>query len=87
MFPKAYPFAQLNNAEKHRDNEGIKAVGMLIRAARLKKSVSQQELANECDVELSTINRFELGKMSPSLSMLFLIAAKLEVSPKDLMPD
>ena len=77
----------MNNADKYRDNEAIKTVGLRIRAIRVEKGLSQQFLANKCDVELSTINRIELGKISPTLSMLFLIASQLEVSPKDLMPE
>lgn len=58
---------------------------MQIREARTKKGLSQQKLAHLCEVELSTINRIELGKLNPSISILYLIAEKLEVLPSDII--
>lgn len=45
------------------------------------------ELAFACnDKDYSQINRIELGKVNFSVSYLSLIAAQLEVSPRDLIP-
>jgi transcriptional regulator with XRE-family HTH domain len=68
---------------KHRDAELIKRIGSHIREVRLQRNLSQSELANLCDVELSTINRIELGKMSPTITHLFIIAEVLKVKPAD----
>ena len=43
------------------------------------------KFAHKCGLELSTINRIELGKVNPSGSLLFLIASKLEVAPEELI--
>lgn len=52
---------------------------------RISLGYSQQELANLCNLDLSQINRIELGKINTSVSHLFLIASILKVSPKELI--
>lgn len=49
------------------------------------KGISQMQLAHKCDLELSTINRVELGKVNPSISLIFLFAEKLEVDVTELV--
>lgn len=48
--------------------------------------MSQEDLAYECGLEYSQINRIELGKINTSISHLFLIAKALKISPKELLP-
>ena len=70
----------------YRDDEFLLHVGQRIRSIRLKKGLTQTELAFKCnDKDYSQINRVELGKVNFSVSYLSLIAAALEVSPKDLI--
>jgi len=47
--------------------------------------MSQENLALECGLEYSQINRIELGKINTSISHLFLLAKTLKVEPKDLL--
>ena len=56
-----------------------------MRDLRTQKGLSQSEFANRCDVELSTINRIELGKASPSLTLLFIMAKELNVTAAVLL--
>jgi transcriptional regulator with XRE-family HTH domain len=63
----------------------VKKVGAKIRQLRIAKGLSQMKFAHKCELELSTINRIELGKLSPSISLLFLFASKLEVEPEELL--
>ena len=70
---------------KHRDTELLRKVGARIRDLRVQKELSQNKFANRCDVELSTINRIELGKASPSLTLLFIMAKELEVTAAELI--
>lgn len=70
---------------QYRDKEVILKLGQKIRTTRKDKGISQQELANLCNLELSQINRIELGKINTSVSHLFLIAEKLEVTPQYLI--
>jgi ribosome-binding protein aMBF1 (putative translation factor) len=71
----------------YRDEVFLKKVGQEIREIRLKKGMTQMELAFACnDKDYSQINRIELGKVNFSVSYLSLNAAQLEVYPKDLIP-
>jgi transcriptional regulator with XRE-family HTH domain len=72
---------------QYRNDEVIKKLGNKIREARLAKGISQQNLADLCQLELSQINRIELGKINTSISQLFLIAEKLKVPVEKLLPD
>jgi len=71
--------------KQYRNDKVIKALGERIRDARQKKNWSQQEFADLCDLELSQINRIELGKINTSVSHLFLIAEKLGITPQELI--
>ena len=46
--------------------------------------LTQQNLANLSDIELSTLNRIELGKSVTSLTNIVLIAESLKIHPKEL---
>jgi transcriptional regulator with XRE-family HTH domain len=70
---------------QHRNDAVIKQLGSRIREERLKAGLSQQEFADICNLELSQINRIELGKINTSVSHLFLIAEKLGVTPQELI--
>jgi len=70
---------------KHRDTVLLGKLGARIRDIRQRNGQSQADLANHCDVELSTINRIELGKASPTITLLFVIAEQLNVKPAELL--
>ncbi len=69
----------------YKDENAILKVGAKIREIRIERGLSQQKLADLCNVELSQINRIELGKVNTSVSHIFLIAEKLGVSPTELI--
>ncbi len=71
--------------KQYRDELAIKKVGQNIRDIRTKKGLSQEKLAYLCGMELSQINRIELGKINTSVSYIFLIAEKLGVQPSELI--
>jgi transcriptional regulator with XRE-family HTH domain len=64
----------------------LSQIGKKIREVRIKKNLSQQELAKKCKVDYSQINRMELGKVNFSVSYLFKIASVLGTDAKDLLP-
>jgi transcriptional regulator with XRE-family HTH domain len=68
-----------------RNQKALNAVGLNIRKFREKAGYSQQEFADLCDMELSQINRIELGKVNTSVSVLFRIADVLEIKPSKLL--
>lgn len=55
-----------------------------IRKARMKAKMTMTELAAECDVWKSCISRIESGIRTPSLRMLEILAAALDVNVTDL---
>ena len=70
-----------------RDIEGIKAFGSRLRDVRKQKGLSQEDLANAADLELSQISRIERGVINTSLSQIFQIARALNMHPKELFED
>lgn len=62
----------------------IKEFGLKVRQLRLERGYSQQHFANMCDIELSQINRIELGKINTSIAQAKLIADVLNVHIKEL---
>ena len=69
----------------YKDDEILKVIGNNIREARILKKISQEQLANECDIDYSQINRMELGKVNFGISYLFKIADALNIDPKELI--
>lgn len=72
---------------RFRDDDLIKAIGSKVRELRLGKNLTQEELANECGVPSSQINRIETGKINFTISYLTKLAQALEVSRKVFVPD
>lgn len=75
----------MQRVKQWRNEEVLKNLGKRIREIRQSKNLSQEELANLCDVDISQINRIELGKINTSISHVFLIAEKLNVEPIELL--
>jgi transcriptional regulator with XRE-family HTH domain len=69
----------------YKDDEVLKSIGTKIRELRINKEISQETLANGCDLDYSQVNRMELGKVNFSISNLFRIARALNVDPKELL--
>jgi transcriptional regulator with XRE-family HTH domain len=69
----------------YRDDKVIKRFGKRVRAIRLTKGISQEQLALKSGLEYSQINRIELGKVNTSISHLFLLAKHLGISPTELL--
>lgn len=55
-----------------------------MRAARVTKDMSQEDLAKEVGVTRQTIGLIELGKYNPSLSLCISICKILDVTLNDL---
>lgn len=65
-----------------RNEKFIKEFGKRLRLIRKEKGLSQETLAHLSDLELSQINRIELGKINTSLSHIAAICDALEIHPK-----
>jgi transcriptional regulator with XRE-family HTH domain len=68
----------------YRDDKTIKKFGKKLRELRQAKGISQEQLAHNCGLEYSQINRIELGKVNTSISHVALLAKHLGVTPCDL---
>jgi transcriptional regulator with XRE-family HTH domain len=62
----------------------IKAFGKNLREIRIKKGISQEELANEANIPLSQIGRIERGEINTTISSAFVIAASLKIDISEL---
>jgi ribosome-binding protein aMBF1 (putative translation factor) len=69
----------------YKDDEVLKLIGSKIRDFRIDKEISQETLANECEMDYSQLNRMELGKVNFSISYLYRIARALNIDPKELL--
>jgi transcriptional regulator with XRE-family HTH domain len=69
----------------YKDAEVLTQVGAKIRQIRILKQISQETLANDCDIDYSQVNRMELGKVNFSISYLYRIAKALHVDPAELL--
>lgn len=62
-----------------------KIIGKTVKAIRMKKGISQEDLAFSCDVDRSYISLIEVGKNEPSVSKIFEICEGLKIKPSDLI--
>lgn len=67
------------------NEQSLIILGGNVRKARDKKGISQQELADLCDVSKRTIQRIEQGENDPASTLLKTICQFLEVSADSLL--
>ena len=60
-------------------------IGERIRKLRQSKGMSQQTLADECDIEPPNLSRIENGNTNPTIKSLWKISNALGVKLKDLV--
>lgn len=65
------------------EQEYIKLLGVRIRQLREEKNISQQFLADICNMPKSTIGRIERGEVSVTIKSIIKIANAFELKPKD----
>jgi len=63
----------------------IANLGIHIRQLREKKNLSQQDLANDCNIPKIQIGRIERAEVNTTIRTLVKIANALQVEPKDLL--
>lgn len=62
----------------------MKAFGENLKRLRNKANLSQEDLANDCDISISQIGRIERGEINTTISTLFVLARALNIEVKDL---
>lgn len=55
----------------------LQYLGNCIRSARIDSNLTQQALADQCNISIKTIRNIEKGKMNPSYEILFTIVNRL----------
>lgn len=60
-------------------------IGERIKKLRQEKGMSQQTLADECDIESPNLSRIENGNTNPTIKSLWKISNALGVKLKDLV--
>lgn len=69
-----------------RDEELLAHIGNKIREIRIIKGITQETLANECEVDYSQVHRMEMGRVNFNISNLYKIAQALGVDAKEFLP-
>lgn len=64
-----------------------KIVGSNVRALRIAKGLTQEELAFEADLDLTYVGGIERGKRNPSLLVMVRLASALSVHVVDFFPE
>jgi len=67
-----------------KDLDYLKKLGENIQAIRMKKKISQVDLAAACDFEKGNMRRIEAGRTNPTVITLLKISRALEVNIIDL---
>ena len=70
--------------KNHKYNSNIKNVGSKLKEIRQQKLISQEQLANMCDIEISQISRIERGVINTSVTTLYSISKVLNVDISEL---
>ncbi|WP_159885759.1 helix-turn-helix domain-containing protein [Paenibacillus puerhi] len=56
-------------------------IGKIVKSLRIKQSMTQEDLAFECNVDRSYISMIEVGRNEPSVSKIFEICEGLRIKP------
>lgn len=70
--------------ERHPD---LVALGQRIKALRSRANLTQQALAEACELDLSYLGGLEIGLRNPTYLTLRRLARGLRVPSRDLLPD
>lgn len=63
----------------------IKSFGIEIKCQRESMALTQQDLADKCDIDVRTIQRIERGEHGVGLQILFALAVALETTPTEIL--
>ncbi|WP_310557354.1 helix-turn-helix transcriptional regulator [Flavobacterium sp.] len=67
------------------EEEFIIKLGIHIRKLREKKDISQQNLADDCNISKAQIGRVERAEFNTTIRTLVKIANALDIEPKELL--
>ncbi len=67
--------------------ERLKNIGISIKSERLRRGMSQEELAERCDISRNSVSLIETGKINPTIIRVIDIADALGISIDSLVKD
>lgn len=67
-----------------KDTEALKILGKNLRARRKQAGLTQERLAELCEVDSTYISLLELGKRNPAFSTIVTVARNLKCKVSDL---
>jgi len=62
-------------------------LGERIKAIRVKRNMTQNDLAIACDFEKASMSRIESGKSNPTVKTLYRISTELHITLADLFAE
>jgi len=65
----------------------LNSLGNRIRTLRLEKKLSQEQLAEACEISVISLRHFEKSRRIPNVTLLVRFCNVLEVSPEYLLQD
>jgi len=65
----------------------VEIFGRNLRRLRKEKGLSQQALADECEIDRVTLTRIENGKYGAGLHIIYALAAALKIKAKELFEE
>lgn len=68
-------------------NKRLKNLGLNIKSERIRKNLSQEELAEKCDVSRNSISLIETGKINATILKIVDIAKALNIDINILLKD
>ena len=77
----------LDNITMNEIKTRLKNLGINIKSERLRKGISQEELAEKCDISRNSISLIETGKINPTILKIIDIAKVLRVDVETLIRD
>ena len=70
---------------QHRNKEAIEVLAKNVRKYRMEQNLTLESLANSAGLEYSQISRIERGVINTSVSVIFSLAAALNIKPAQLL--
>ena len=74
------------SSEPHHHRVIVRAFGQTLRTQRLRRGISQEDLAERANMYRTNISLLECGRRSVRLETICILAAALSIQPSELMP-
>jgi transcriptional regulator with XRE-family HTH domain len=72
-------------SERMATMQAVVYIGDRLKNLRIRRALTQQELADRASISSNALNRIELNKAEPHMSTLRKLANALDVDPTDLL--